>query len=229
MKHYLITGASRGIGFELTRYLLEQSHTVYALSRSTDSLQTLKQKYEQLHFLPTDISDTRSVDQVFHYLNKRSVKLDGLVNNAGLLINRPFDAMSDEEWNLQWGVNLMGPVRLIRVLLPFFNPYSHIVNISSMGGFQGASKFPGLSAYSTTKGALSILSECLAEEFVDRKISVNALCLGAVNTEMLQEAFPGFDAPVNADQMGKFIGDFLLNAHTFLNGKILPIAKNNPG
>jgi NAD(P)-dependent dehydrogenase (short-subunit alcohol dehydrogenase family) len=97
-----------------------------------------------------------------------------------------------------------------------------------MGGFQGSDKFPGLSAYSVTKGTLSILTECLAVELQDKNIKVNCLCLGAVQTEMLNEAFPGLTAPVEASQMGTYISDFVINGHTFYNGKVLPVALQNP-
>ena len=105
---------------------------------------------------------------------------------------------------------------------------AHVVIIGSMGGLQGSKKFPGLSAYSAAKGALAILTECLAEEWKQVGISVNCLCLGAVNTEMLDEAFPGYKAPVNAADMARFIGDFALSAHDFMNGRILPVALSDP-
>jgi NAD(P)-dependent dehydrogenase (short-subunit alcohol dehydrogenase family) len=109
-----------------------------------------------------------------------------------------------------------------------FNNPSHIVNISSMGGFQGSAKFPGLSAYSVSKGALSILTEALSTEFASKDIRVNALCLGAVQTEMFEEAFPGFKAPLSAEEMGHYIADFALTAHRFYNGKILPVSLEDP-
>jgi NAD(P)-dependent dehydrogenase (short-subunit alcohol dehydrogenase family) len=105
---------------------------------------------------------------------------------------------------------------------------SHIVNIASMGGFQGSSKYPGLSCYSASKAALACLTECLAGEFTESGIKVNCLALGSVQTEMLEEAFPGYKAPVDAQEMAEFIADFALKGHKFFNGKILPVAVNNP-
>jgi NAD(P)-dependent dehydrogenase (short-subunit alcohol dehydrogenase family) len=105
---------------------------------------------------------------------------------------------------------------------------SHIVNISSMGGFQGSAKYKGLSYYSASKAALACLTECLATEFTEFGISVNCLALGAVQTEMLDEAFPGYKAPVDAKQMAEFISGFALTGHKFFNGKILPVALGNP-
>ena len=72
------------------------------------------------------------------------------------------------------------------------------MHISSMGGVQGSSKFPGLSLYSAAKGAVCVFTESLSTEWVQRGIAVNALALGAVQTEMLDEAFPGFQAPVQS-------------------------------
>jgi 3-oxoacyl-[acyl-carrier protein] reductase len=97
-----------------------------------------------------------------------------------------------------------------------------------MGGIQGSSKFPGLAAYSSSKGALITLTEMLAEEYKESNISFNALALGAVQTEMLAEAFPGYQASTTAREMARFIADFALNGHQFFNGKVLPVAHSTP-
>jgi NAD(P)-dependent dehydrogenase (short-subunit alcohol dehydrogenase family) len=117
---------------------------------------------------------------------------------------------------------------MIKALLPLMNINSHIVNIGSMGGFQGSAKFNGLAAYSASKAALHILTECLAQELVEDKISVNCLALGSAQTEMLEKAFPGYQSPVAAFEMGKYIADFALTGHRFFNGKILPVAMVTP-
>lgn len=97
-----------------------------------------------------------------------------------------------------------------------------------MGGHESTSKFSGLSAYSASKAALANLTECLAEEWKTEGISVNCLMLGAVNTEMLGEAFPGYQAPLNAVEMADFICDFSLKGNTFFNGKLLPVSLSTP-
>ena len=125
-------------------------------------------------------------------------------------------------------VNLYGTIRVIQGIKSHLKEGSHIVNISSMSGYQGSSKFGGLSAYGAAKAAVVGLSEVLSAEFSEDKIAVNCLCLGAVKTEMLAKAFPGFDAPVSPKQMGAYIADFVLTAHTFYNGKVLPVALNDP-
>ena len=97
-----------------------------------------------------------------------------------------------------------------------------------MGGFQGSVKFPGLSFYSASKAALACISECLAVELKEFEITVNCLALGSVQTEMLENAFTGYTAPVTASEMGKLIGDFALTGSRFYNGKIIPVALTTP-
>jgi NAD(P)-dependent dehydrogenase (short-subunit alcohol dehydrogenase family) len=97
-----------------------------------------------------------------------------------------------------------------------------------MGGVQGSAKFAGLSAYSSSKAALCTLTECLAEELKLENISVNCLALGAVQTEMLSKAFPGYRAPLSASEMAEFIVQFARSGHYYFNGKILPVSSTTP-
>lgn len=229
MKRIIVTGASKGIGFETSVQLLSTGAEVIAIARSQDELQNLKShpNSENLEILSLDITTSEGLEQIRKLISAKG-NFDGLINNAGLVLNKSFMETADEDWNNIFDVNLFAPVKLIKTLKPFFNKGSHIVNISSMGGFQGSAKFPGLAAYSTAKGALAILTESLSTEFSRDGIVVNCLCLGAVQTQMLEKAFPGYKAPVQPDEMGKFISDFTLNGHKFMNGKILPVSLNNP-
>lgn len=228
-KHIIITGASRGIGFETAAYLLNRNCIVTAIARSEENLSRLRAGHQtDVWPLAMDITQKESLETLKGHLKEKDLKIDGLIHNAGLLINKPFDELTEQDWQRQIEVNLSAPVRLTKHLLNFFAKGSHILNIGSMGGFQGSSKFPGLSAYSASKGALAVLSECLAAELAGRSISCNCLCPGAVQTEMFGQAFPGFQAPVNPDEMGTFIGDFILKGHRFFNGKILPVSLNDP-
>ncbi len=229
IKTILITGASRGIGLETARSLADSNHQLIITARTSEPLKEIQNAYpSSVTYLTADLSKTIDIESIKNHIQSNNVTLHGLINNAGVLINKPFSDQTDEEWMLQIKINLLAPVRLIRTLLPYFSKDSHIVNIGSMGGFQGSSKFSGLSAYSASKGALSILTECLAAELSDKEISCNCLCLGAVYTEMLQEAFPEFKPPVTAEEMGTYIADFILNSHKFYNGKIIPVALNDP-
>ncbi len=231
----LITGASRGIGYETAKALaVDGPHHVLALSRNEAALRRLaeevldRQPKGHLHFLPFDLSrpDWAALDQALSSWDS----LDSLINNAGLLVQKPFESLTDDDWLRSLQVNLLGPVALVRYLLPRLSKSArpHILNIGSMGGFQGSSKFPGLSAYSASKAALANLSECLAEELRERGIAVNCLALGAVNTEMLAEAFPGFDAPLDSHEMGAYIARFALEGGKFFNGKVLPVSVSTP-
>ena len=225
----LITGASKGIGAELVNYFLKNTDLqIVAVSRSkpqyilSDAVDFNRLQYHQI-----DISAAEEVDQ-FATLIKKMGKVSYVINNAGLLLNKPFSSISYDEMHQIMAVNFYGPAILIKELLPNLTRPAHIVNITSMGGFQGSSKFPGLSIYSASKGALNILSECLAEELKHEHIFINALALGAVQTEMLEQAFPGYKAPVTPIEMAKFIADFTLNGYRLMNGKVLPVSLNTP-
>ena len=228
-KIVLITGASRGIGHATARYLAGEKHQVLATARSRELLEELKATHpKRIDYVACDLLDTASLQKIIDYIRDRNVEISALIHNAGGLVNKPLREMTDQDWNAMWNMNVMSAVRLLRALLPFFAKKAHIVTIGSMGGFQGSSKYQGLSAYSTSKGALTIWSECMAAELKDDGISVNCLCLGAVQTEMFSAAFPGMKAPVKPDEMARFVGDFALKAHSFMNGKVLPVTLGDP-
>lgn len=229
MNNTIITGASRGIGFDAAVQLAAQGHRVLALSRDEKNLKALKkQAGENLDYLAFDLlqPDARALfDKV-----KPMGRVDVLINNAGYLLKKPFEEITTTDWNRAFGVNFFGPAHLIQILRPFLeqSERAHILNIGSMGGYQGSAKFAGLLGYSASKAAIANLTECLAEEWKDRNVACNCLCLGAVQTEMLAEAFPGFDAPVSSEQMGGFIAYFATQGHLFFNGKVLPVSVSTP-
>ncbi len=227
MQNIVITGASKGIGFETAKCFAKAGHRVFAIARSSEKLAELKSQFpENIVPMAVDLTDEQSLKSALETsIQDESVHI--LLNNAGALSNKAFLDTNDEDWNKMLDVNLISAARLIRLLHPNLKN-GHIVNISSMGGFMGSSKFPGLAAYSAAKGALSILSECLSVEFLEDEISVNCLCLGAVQTEMLETAFPGFKAPLSPEDMAGFICDFALNGHRFFNGKVLPVSLQDP-
>ena len=229
MKTILITGASKGIGFQTALNLASQGNKVFALARSLSELNKLTSSYPDLITpIDMDITDQNEYAKLFEALSD-TPHLDGIINNAGILINTPFIESTIDDWRLQFEVNVFAVVQLIQSLRQKLGTGSHIVNIGSMGGFQGSDKFSGLSAYSASKGALAILSECLNVELASDGIAVNCLALGAVQTEMLSQAFPGYKAPTSPETMAEFISDFTLTGHSIFSGKILPVALNNPG
>lgn len=226
----VINGGTRGIGKEVVLYLAQDvNNKILVTGRNEKALKIISDKYKNIHTLVLDLSifDTQTetfINAVSGYFKK----VDILINIAGLLVAKEFVKIDNDEARLMMETNFFGPASVIRLLKPFMLPGSHILNISSMGGFQGSSKYIGLSYYSASKAALACLTECLATEFSESGIKVNCLALGSVQTEMLEEAFPGYKAPVNAREMGEFISGFALTGHKFFNGKILPVAVNNP-
>jgi NAD(P)-dependent dehydrogenase (short-subunit alcohol dehydrogenase family) len=228
-KNIIVTGASRGIGREILVELASRGHHTMGVARSGKELEALQGLHpEHIRSLTTDLTDSSDISDLVHSVSESASGVDILINNAGALINKPFTELTGNDWKHMLDVNLLSVINLTKALLPLMNKNSHIVNISSMGGFQGSSKFPGLTAYSVAKGAVSILSECLAVEFSDLQIRVNALCLGSVQTEMFNQAFPDFDAATQPEAMGTYVADFALNGSDFYNGKVLPVALNNP-
>lgn len=226
MKNIIITGTSRGIGFELVKLFAKAGHKVLALSRNSKPVSNLK--LENVNTLPFDISDASDIINLSTYLQAQMTHVDVLINNAGYLVNKPFSEITDEEFKQCYDVNVLGPASLIRTVLPFMKKDGHVVNISSMGGVQGSVKFPGLSAYSSSKGAILTLTELLAEEYKESGPSFNALALGSVQTEMLEEAFPGLKAALKPNEMASYIMDFALNGNKYFNGKILQVSNSTP-
>jgi len=225
MKNILITGASRGIGEQLARLLSEKNH-VLVLTRNTNSLS--KDPNKNLIIEKFDLSSNSVCTDVSSVLKRLNFIPDIIINNAGQLVNKPFTEISRTEMEAVYSVNVFGLMEVCQAVIPFLNAGSHIVNIGSMGGFQGSAKFPGLSVYSSSKAAVASFSECLAEELKEKKIAVNCLALGAAQTEMLSEAFPGYQAPVSAKEMAEFIADFALNANRWINGKVIPVSLSTP-
>ena len=227
----IITGASRGIGYELCKAFAEKpDNKVFALARNGEKLSNLAAEInsDRFHMLAFDLNNRDYKKKLLPEIKASLGRVDILINNAGALLHKPFQEITDEDFDAVFGMNVKSPFRLIRDLLPLFNKPAHIINISSMGGVQGSVKFPGLSLYSASKGALAILTECLALEFKDQQIYVNALAIGAVQTEMLAEAFPGYKAPLQPGQMAAFIKEFALTGHRYFNGKVLPVSLSTP-
>lgn len=228
----IVTGCSSGIGEELVRNFCKNNHKVIGIARTESKLKALEIELGTRNFLGISIDitnfqiiDNKVVKKVLNFFPTVHI----LINNAGYLTRNSFEDISSVEYQKMFLTNVYAPANLIKVLLPAFNKEkSHIVNIASMGGFQGSSKFPGLSWYSASKAAIACLSECLAVEFKDRNIAVNCLCPGAVQTEMLAKAFPGYQAPITPVEMAEFIANFALTGHKVFNGKVIPVTLSNP-
>lgn len=233
LQKVIITGASSGIGFEAVIELAVKGHEVIAIARSKEKLQNLQKLTlslnpdAKLYPIVFDIlHDDISVIKTF--IENGWGKFNILINNAGVLINKPFKELTEFDMANMFQDNVLGHFRMIQGLIPLMEKKSHILNIGSMGGFQGSSKFNGLAAYSSSKAALHTLTECLAQELAEDQINVNCLALGSAQTEMLEKAFPGYQSPVQAFEMGKYMADFALTGHKFFNGKIIPVAFSGP-
>ncbi|MBN2236213.1 MAG: SDR family oxidoreductase [Bacteroidales bacterium] len=230
----VITGASRGIGYHTALKFAERNgNAILAIARSEEKLQTLKNKVEaefpssNLDYIVFDFY-TGDYGQLEIEIKKHFKHVDLLINNAGYLVTKPFLEITSEDFDQSFGVNIKAAFRLSQILIPLMKEGAHILNISSMGGIQGSVKFPEMSVYSASKGALSILTEVLAVELNDKKIAVNALAFGAVDTEMLRTAFPDYKAPLTAQEMGAYVADFACNGKKYFNGKVLPVSVSTP-
>jgi NAD(P)-dependent dehydrogenase (short-subunit alcohol dehydrogenase family) len=226
MANVVITGASRGIGFELAKLFADGGHQVLALSRNIGPIARLD--HNNISCIPFDVTSSHDLEKLREFLETRWKQVDVLVNNAGKLVNKPFMETTSSVFEAVFKVNVFGVVNVTQAVIPKMTKEGHVVTISSMGGVQGSAKFPGLSAYSSSKGAVITLSELWAEEFKNSGPSFNVLALGAVQTEMLAEAFPGYKAPVTAREMAVYVRDFSLTGHHLYNGKVLQVSKTTP-
>ena len=225
MKNIIITGTSRGIGFELALQFANEGHQVLAISRKIPHALLGN---ENITCLSVDLSAESELLKVSDFLSKSWKQIDAVIHNAGSLLLKPFSETTQEDFENIYTVNVFGVANLTRICLPYLQHGSHVVTISSMGGIQGSLKFAGLAAYSSSKGAVITLSELLAEEYKERGISFNVLALGSVQTEMLAEAFPGYQAPITAGEMANYIYDFTLTGNKYFNGKVLQVSSTNP-
>ncbi|HEY1195923.1 SDR family NAD(P)-dependent oxidoreductase [Flavobacterium sp.] len=225
MKNIIVTGTSRGIGYELALKFADAGHQVLAISRKIP--QSLLQ-HQNVTCLSVDLADENALGQVESFLSSTWKKVDAVVHNAGALLLKPFAETTQADFESIYKVNVFAVANLTRICIPYLEKGSHVVTISSIGGVRGSLKFAGLAAYSSSKGAVITLTELLAEEYKEKGISFNVLALGSVQTEMLNEAFPGYQAPISAEGMATYIYDFTLNGNKYFNGKVLEVSSTNP-
>jgi short-subunit dehydrogenase len=225
-KNIIITGTSRGIGFELVHLFANQGHNVLALSRNAQPVNNLH--FDNISSFAFDLCEEEDYKKVDQFIKNEWKQVDVLINNAGTLLNKPFAETTFKDFAKVYETNVFGVSEMTRIVLPYMKSDSHVVTISSMGGIQGSLKFPGLAAYSSSKGAVITLTELLAEEYKETGPQFNVLALGAVQTEMLKEAFPDYQAPTTALEMAKYIHNFALTGNKFYNGKALQVSNSTP-
>jgi|AntDeeMinimDraft_5_1070356.scaffolds.fasta_scaffold00503_3 short-subunit dehydrogenase len=228
MKNIIITGTSRGIGYEMVRILAEdQEVSILALSRTAQPINALG--IENVTAIPFNLTKPEDLKEVTDFVEQEwNSQVDILVHNAGKMLKKPFEKIQLAELKKVFDVNIFGVFELTKTVLPFMNSNGHIVMNSTMGAVQGSVKFAGLSAYSSSKAALINLTEVLAEELKEKGPAVNCLAFGAVQTEMFEEAFPGGEAPVSAEEMADYVIDFALKGNRLYNGKLLQISNSTP-
>ena len=224
-KNVIITGTSSGIGFELVKLFSEKNHNVLAISRNNNALRTLN--LAGVMPIDLDLTESEHYNSLDKYLSSFK-NIDILINNAGYLVNKPFEETTLKDFQDVYSTNVFSVAMLTKKIIGFMSEFSNVVNISSIGGVQGSMKFAGLSAYSSSKAALNILTEMLAEEYKDRKIHFNSLALGSVETKMLKKAFPDFKASTSAIEMANYIYQFSVDGYMFLNGKIVSVSSTTP-
>lgn len=223
-KNIIITGTSSGIGFELVNIFSKKNHKVLALSRNNSKLRGLKLDGVDAFDFDLNHNEYGKINEFI----KKVKKIDILINNAGFLVNKPFNETTLEDFQKVYSTNVFSVAMLIKNTIDFMESGSNVLNISSIGGIQGSVKFPGLSAYSSSKGALNILTEMLAEEYKDRGIHFNSLALGSVQTKMLEKAFPNFTASTSASEMAEYIYNFSTEGYKMMNGKVISVSSTTP-
>lgn len=225
MKNIIITGASKGIGFATALEFNRQGHKVLALARNLELLEDLKERSEG-NVIVKQHDLTQAVDTL--YISKELGEVDVVIHNAGYLVNKPFPEISREELLRTYEVNVFAPFQLTQQLLPLLSKEAHIIMISSIGGVTGSQKFPGLTAYSSSKAAQGSLAEILQAEYAETDLTFNTLALGAVQTEMLEAAFPSYKALVSPQNMAQYIVNFALTAPQVIRGKTISVSRTNP-
>jgi len=232
MKYFLVTGVSSGIGEELCKSILEENieNFVIGISRNEPNESTIHKHRDRFKFFSVDFNLPQTIEQIFtdtFFQNLSSI--DFLVCNAGSIINKPFSEINLIELQSIYNVNIFSQFLIVQKCIPFLakSQYASVVTIGSVGGITQSKKFPGLTAYSSSKGALSILTECLAEEFRDSNISFNCLALGSVNTKMLRQAFPDYVSKTSTQDIAAFILDFITSRRKLFNGKTIDVSTIN--
>jgi 3-oxoacyl-[acyl-carrier protein] reductase len=229
-KTIVVSGAGGGIGFALVQYFLKEDCNVVAITRNKIKFNELNTQFGkalqiiQVDFLHADYQEILATEIT------KIKQIDVLVNNAGLLINKPFEYFTTSEILEMVQVNYLGAIELTKACLPLLrnSQYAHVVNVSTMGAVQGSMKFAGLSIYASTKAAICTFTEVMAEEYKNKGIHFNCLALGSVETSMFKEAFPGQKASAGVAMIASYIVDFALNKRDVFNGKILQVASDTP-
>ena len=194
----VVTGATRGIGLATARRLLDEGAHVLLVGRDPERLERVAQETGGAPLL-ADVTAEGAAERIVGACLERYGAIHALVNNAGTMANRTLEELTDEDWQAQWELNVMGPLRLMRAAAPAMAAagFGRIVNVSSSSG-----KRPSRSnaAYSVTKAAELSLSRVFAEVYASRGVLVNAVAPGPVASPLWLD--PGGLADQTAERGG---------------------------
>lgn len=228
----LVVGAGKGIGFDVVKEFLKKfpEKKIVAVSRNVENLLKLTKTSSSLIVIKCDITSEKDLADLKRKLVQKKIKLTYILNLAGILIKKDWQKLSSHDFNEIYQTNVYAPFNIIRILADQLekNKKGHIVNIGSMGGVEGTLKFPGMIFYSSSKAALSCMTECLAEELKEFGIHVNCIALGAVETEMKRKAFPNYRAPHSPREIAQYLIRFLVEDRNYFNGKVIKLSISTP-
>ncbi|WP_051620653.1 SDR family oxidoreductase [Paenibacillus sp. UNC451MF] len=174
----LVTGASRGIGEAISHELSKNGYITYAISRGGNE----RNNDDRLTHLPMDLRSEESIQEAFSIIERKHGVLDVLVNNAAVMINKPFEQFERADWEDTYATNVFGPIQCIQQAFPLMKKRGgRIINISSI---MTERPLPQSALYTSSKHALNGLGEALSEEWYPHRIFLTKLCLGATYTDM---------------------------------------------
>ncbi|MCW8848705.1 MAG: SDR family oxidoreductase [Melioribacteraceae bacterium] len=188
MKTALVTGANKGIGFEVVKQLLERKFNVILTSRNTErglsAIEKLSSFKDHLSFVQMDVGDEESIKKAVKTVVSNKNKIDVIVNNAGVLLDtKTINEASSEKILTTFKINTLGPILVIQNFLPLMNENGRIINVSSgLGAFSEMSSYAP--SYSISKAGLNAVTKQFSFSLEDKNISVNSVSPGWVKTDM---------------------------------------------
>lgn len=189
-KHAIVTGGGRGIGAAIAQALAEQGASVTLMGRTLEQLESRAAELRalsEIHCEAVDVSDADSVDAAFARAAEKLGPVSILVNNAGQAASAPFLKTDLALWQQMLNVNLTGTYLGSKAVLPgmLAAGWGRIINVTSTAGLKG---YPYISAYCAAKHGVIGLTRTLALELAQKNVTVNAVCPGYTDTDIVREA-----------------------------------------